>query len=288
MLLASSAPFLSARGQNKAESSLCVFNKPLQHLSYEKQAELVAEIGFSGIEGTVRKGGHIEPETVQNDLPRQMKALRDHGLEMTVMTTDVNEVRSPVHRMVLETAAELGVRRFRMGSIKYSYDRTIPDQLAEIRGTFSELVDFCKPLGIQPLYQNHAGASRFGAGLWDLYEILKDFDPSDVGIAFDIRHATVEGGQSWPTEFQLLRPWFGAVYCKDFVWKENSGRPVNVPLGTGRVDYPAFIEKLRKSRYEGPISLHMEYKDHKDPMLLEESIEAVKSDYAALSKLLRS
>lgn len=277
----------SAYAESSSGKNICVFNKPLQHLDYEAQAKLVAEMGFTGIEGTVRKGGHVLPEKVKDDLPGQIKALKEHGLEMTVMTTDVNNADSPIHRTVLETAAELGVKRFRMGSIKYNYNRPIPDQLKEIRDTFQKLTIFCEPLGIQPLYQNHAGAGRFGASLWDLYEVLKDFDPADLGVAFDIRHATVEGGQSWPTEFHLLRPWFGAVYCKDFVWKENVAKPTNVPLGTGRVDYPAFLKMLKKSDYAGPISLHMEYKDHRDPALLDESIGAIRADKDTLEKLLR-
>lgn len=272
-------------GSEAAEAGsnpLCVFNKPLQHLGYDEQADLVAELGFDGIEGTVRKGGHVEPEKVEEDLPRQIEALRARGLEMTVMTTDVDSVESALHRKVLETAAALGVKRFRMGALKYSYDRPIVEQVEEIRTTFEDFVAFCAPLGLQPLYQNHAGPGRFGAAIWDLHSILEDTDPSKVGIAFDIRHATVEGGQSWPTEFHLVRPHFGVVYCKDFVWEPSEGRPKNVPLGTGRVDYPKFVSMLKKSDYRGPISLHMEYKNHRDPELLEESIAAIREDRKAL------
>ena len=28
----------------------------------------------------------------------------------------------------------------------------------------------------------------------------------DIGVAYDIRHATVEGGLSWPVTFQMIRP----------------------------------------------------------------------------------
>lgn len=285
VLLSAAAP-LGLRGSEFSDLPVCVFNKPLQHLDYGKQAELVAEMGFVGIEGTVRKGGHVEPESVEKDLPRQVEALRANGVDMTLMTTDVNNVDEEIHRRVLTTAAEQGVRQFRMGSIKYDSDRPIPDQLKEIRGTFQEMVEFCRPLGIRPLYQNHAGAGRLGAGLWDLRWVLADIDPADAGVAFDIRHATVEGGQSWPTEFQLMRPWFGFVYCKDFIWKEGSARPQNVPLGSGRVDYSRFVSMLKKSEYDGPISLHMEYKDHRNPDLLPESIEAIRNDIGTLRELL--
>ncbi|MDF1816008.1 MAG: sugar phosphate isomerase/epimerase [Verrucomicrobiales bacterium] len=262
----------------KGKLELCVFNKPLQHLNYADQAELVAEMGFTGIEGTVRKGGHVVPEKVADDLPRQMEALKTNGLEMAIMTTDVNDIDSAIHRQVLKTAASLGVKRFRMGGIKYDAKQPLPTQLQEIRGRFKDLAEFCKQLNIQPLYQNHSGANRFGAGIWDLCDVVKDLSETGAGIAFDIRHAVVEGGLSWPTEFQLARPFFGAVYCKDFEWLKDTKRPQNVPLGTGMVDYKGFLKMLLKSGYSGPVSLHMEYKNHRDPALLQESIAAIRSD----------
>lgn len=257
-------------------------------MSYGELAEFVAASGFVGIEGTVRKGGHVDPEKVESDLPAQVKALKEHGVGMTLMTTDINNADDEIHRRVLRTASEQGITRFRMGSIKYEGKRSIPEQLKEIRETFHKLIDFCKPLGIQPLYQNHSGAGRFGAGLWDLKWVFSDIDPKDAGVAFDIRHATVEGGQSWPTEFQLMRPHFGFIYCKDFVWNKGSNRPENVPLGKGRVDYPRFFSLLKKSGYDGPISLHMEYKDHRKPELLNESIDAIKTDMESIRKLIKN
>ena len=76
-----------ALAQNIATSSrklpVCVFNKPLQHLNYEEQAKLVAEMGFVGIEATVRANGHVPPDKVTTALPKQIKALRDNGVETT-------------------------------------------------------------------------------------------------------------------------------------------------------------------------------------------------------------
>jgi len=276
--------------QEKKELSeslpICVFNKPLQHLSYEEQAKLVAEMGFAGIEGTVRKGGHVEPEKVKQDLPKQIKALQDHQVEMNLMTTDINNSEDALNREVLQTAADLGVKQFRMRPYKYDYSRPIPEQVEEFRATYEKLVDYCAKLGIRPLYQNHAGAKYFGASIWDLYLLMKDMPVEKVGICFDIRHATAEGGLSWPTQFHLMRPFFGFVYCKDFLWDVEKKKPYNVPLGTGMVDYPAFFSLLKKSGYDGPISLHMEYKDHRDASLQEESIEVIRKDLASLKQLL--
>jgi len=270
-----------------ADNHLSVFNKPLQHMTYAAQAELVAEIGFDGIEATVRSGGHVEPENVEQDLPKQMAALNANGLDMTMMTTDIKDADSELNQRVMKTAADLGVNMFRMGGIKLTRDRAIPEQIEEIRATMTKLVEFCTPLGLQPLVQNHAGAGRFGAAIWDVHSVLADFDPKRAGVAFDIRHANVEGGQSWPTNLQLIRPYIGVVYCKDFVWEKGVERPRNVPLSTGRLDYPKFLGLLKESDYRGPITVSMEYVNHRDPSLLKESIAAIRHDHEVLAGWLK-
>jgi sugar phosphate isomerase/epimerase len=103
----------------------------------------------------------------------------------------------------------------------------------------------------------------------------------DLAIAFDIRHATVEGGLSWPLQFQLAEPHLGAVYVKDFIWDKNR-KPVNVPLGTGHVD-PRFFSLLKQSPFSGPISLHVEYLPKAG---VAPNIKALKTDLATLRKLL--
>jgi len=284
-LVAGFAPLMAlAKELEDIASERCVFNKPLQHLDYEAQAELVAAMGFDGIEGTVRRGGHVLPERVTEDLPRQMEALKKHKLSMTILTSDINNADEAINRKVLETAAKLGVKRFRTRYFKYKADQPIPGQLESFRTQWQGLVAFCKPLGIQPLYQNHAGAGYFGAGIWDLHRLVEDMPVAEAGVAFDIRHAVVEGGTSWPTEFQLIRPHIGALYFKDFNWE---GRKVkNVPLGSGMVDYPRFITMLRKKKVRVPVSLHMEYVSHRDPKLLQESIDNIRRDLASMNKLL--
>jgi sugar phosphate isomerase/epimerase len=48
---------------------------------------------------------------------------------------------------------------------------------------------------------------------------------------------------------------------KDFVWEkgDKGWRTRWVPLGEGMVQWPAFFELLRSTKFSGPISLHIEY-----------------------------
>ncbi|MEM1213077.1 MAG: hypothetical protein AAGI68_12365, partial [Planctomycetota bacterium] len=90
--------------------TICAFIKFLQSLSYGEMAERVAEIGFDGIESTVRAKGHVLPERVEEDLPRQHEAAKRAGIDITIMTTDVVRVDDPYTEDVLRTGAALGLK----------------------------------------------------------------------------------------------------------------------------------------------------------------------------------
>jgi sugar phosphate isomerase/epimerase len=48
---------------------IAIFSKHLEFLEGEELAKGAKEIGFDGIDLAVRKGGHVEPERVRQDLP---------------------------------------------------------------------------------------------------------------------------------------------------------------------------------------------------------------------------
>ena len=66
----------SALAKPKKRNTLSVFTKPLQMLSYDDLADVIAELGFDGIEGTIRPGGQIAPKRVPDELPKMMVALK--------------------------------------------------------------------------------------------------------------------------------------------------------------------------------------------------------------------
>ncbi len=268
----------------KSKNTVCFFTKHLQGLSFDDIASLGAEAGFNGVEAPIRPKGHIEPEKVADELPKFIEALKKQGLEMTIMTSGINEVSKEQHtEEVLRTAAKLGVKRFRMNYFKYDLKQPIWEQLQAVRPKIKDLVALCKEIGIQPMFQNHSGKDYFGAPVWDIFSIMREYPAADFSFAFDILHATCEGGLSWPLEFNLVKDHIGAAYFKDFKW--DGRKQVTVPLGEGQVD-PAYGKMLMKSGYTGPISLHLEYLkgDPKAPAVLKEFREAHVRDFKTLKE----
>ncbi|MDF2376967.1 MAG: sugar phosphate isomerase/epimerase [Verrucomicrobiales bacterium] len=280
------SPLLSSNlfAQEKSRFQFCTFTKPLQHLSYAEMAKAIAAMGFDGIEGPVRPGGHVLPERVEEDLPKMVEALKAEGLDLTLMTSAINEVSKEQHtEKVLRVAADLGVKRFRMGYYKYDLSKPIAPQMDEFRPRLRELIALTNELGMKPVYQNHSGKNYFGGPIWDMAEVFDEFDPSEVGVAFDIGHATVEGAKAWPLNFARIQPYVDTIYVKEPAWENN--QLVWGGIGEGAVDH-SFFSQLKKSEFSGPISLHVEYLGHKDPEIVPAVLKAIQKDFATLKELL--
>ena len=132
--------------------------------------------------------------------------------------------------------------------------------LEKYKPVFKALSVINEKYNIHGAYQNHAG-TRLGGPVWDLYRVLEGLNPDWIGCQYDIRHAVVEGGNSWPLGLQLIKPYVRCVDVKDFRWEKVKGiwKTIHVPLGEGMVDIGKFLGYLKEFEFKGPISLHIEY-----------------------------
>ncbi|WCJ59115.1 sugar phosphate isomerase/epimerase [Fontisphaera persica] len=254
-----SAAGLGAAEPARPRRPILVFSKAFQQLSPQATADLVAEVGWDGIECPIRKGGQVLPERVEEDLPKLVEALGQRGKQIYIATTDVGEV-NPLNEKVLRALSRAGIRHFRMTHFRYDLRQPIAEQLARLKPRFQEVAALSRELGLRAGYQNHSGSGYVGGPLWDLHLLMEGTDPQVMGVHFDIGHATVEGGSSWPLEVKLLESRFHAVYVKDFYWEKanNQWRQRWCPLGEGMIPR-AFFQQLKTSAFAGPISMHFEY-----------------------------
>jgi sugar phosphate isomerase/epimerase len=262
-----------------SSNPICAFTKPFNSLTADQIGAQAAALGFQGIEAPIRSDGHVRPEAVVDELPRFVEDLKKHGQQVLIIASDVND---PNHRLscdLLETARGLGIRYYRMKYFKYDVRRSLTEQIERWRSQMKDLAALNRQLGLTAIYQNHVGRDYFGAPIWDLHRALEHIDPTEIGVAYDIRHACVEGGTCWPLGFHLIRPHIQAVYVKDFQWTEKGA--ISVPLGQGRVDRH-FFELLKQTEFKGPISLHEEYLDHRQPSLVPNHWSAMETDLATL------
>lgn len=265
-----------ARSAAAAPFSVAFFEKPLQFLNYRELGEVLGEIGFDGIEATVRKGGHIEPERALDELPRCVEDLKLAGRRILVMATSIGRVDQPGTEALLRTASRLGIKRYRMSGLSYAADKPIREQLDDHRMRLQELAALNRELGLTGLYQNHAGSKNVGGPIWDLDYLMRDINPDHLGVAYDIRHAMVEGSSAWPITLKMIRSRVRCFYVKDFVFA--GARPKNVPMGTGIVG-KRFYETIRRWDERYPISIHAPYLRNVSRKNLNESMRQLRSDF---------
>ncbi len=238
-----------------------LFSKVLQFLVYPELADTAAALGFSGLDLTVRSGGHVDPENFERDLPDAISAINAAGLSCEMMATNIVSTENRRDFDLLALARSLGVNSYRMGDLRY--DKSIhPAKFVEQYGRqMAALAEWNREIGITGMYQNHSGARRFGAAIWDLYLVLKDLDPNYVGCQFDVRHATTEGGLMWPDSFRLMKPYIRSLAFKDFKWAVVDGkwRLINTPIGQGMIDFGRYFRMLKDDGMNFPVSLHCEY-----------------------------
>jgi len=253
----------SVRGSfEEKKISISGFTKELQELSYEETAKTAKIIGWDGIECPVRPGGHVLPERVEEDLPKMNDELIQNGLSLDVIATNIHHPFEMYTETLLRTAADLGVKYYRLGWWNYDLSKSLDPQLNEIKSQLRDLATLNKELNIIGLYQNHSGRDSFGAPVWDIFQLLEEVNSDYLGSHFDIGHATVEGGYAWPINFHRIKNKIGAVIVKDFKWvinKNNNWEVEWCPLGDGQID-SKFFKMLDHIKFSGPVTMHYEYK----------------------------
>src|SRR3954470_10977399 len=247
-VLAGAAALLATPLAAREKLKISIFSK---HLSFVQGAELAKaahDLGFDGVDITVRKGGHIAPERVKETLPALVKTLKAAGLEVPMITTDFVDADTPFAEDVLRTASELGIHHYRFGGFKYAADKPVPAQLDAFKPRLEKLAKLNAKYQTSAMYHTHSGVGLVGAPIWDLYIIMKDLDPKLVGINYDIGHATIEGGLGgWIASWGIAGAHVPGIALKDFVWaKDERGRWREkwCPVGDGMVHWDEFMKLI--------------------------------------------
>ncbi|MFK7774312.1 MAG: sugar phosphate isomerase/epimerase family protein [Saprospiraceae bacterium] len=273
--------------------SINIFSKHLQFLDYQTTGEMAAEMGFDGVDLTVRPKGHVLPENVKIGLPKSISEIKKGGSKCEMITTSIENVNRPLDVDIIKTAAKTGIKYYRTGWFKYPQDQSMLDALEMYRNQIDALGNLNKENEIIGCYQNHSG-KKVGASFWEIHKILETVDPDYFGAQYDIRHAIAEGGNSWENGLQLLHSKIKVIVLKDFKWGKVNGnwKLINVPIGEGMVDFDKYFKLLKKYNLNPPVSLHLEYdlggaEKGKSKITVDKKIvfDAMKKDLKAIQKL---
>ncbi len=243
-----------------AGMKISVFSKTLHWIEdYQTLAQTVAELGFDGIDLTVRPEGHVLPEKVEIDLPKAIQAAKKANIEIPMIVTNILQADALSER-VLKTATAEGIKHYRMGWYHLDMAKDIMLQVDSFAQQMKGLADLNKKYQISGEYQNHGG-QYLGAAVWDLQPIFKNINSPLLGYQYDVNHATAESGANWETGFRLIAPYIKSIAIKDFKYELKDGKLLKVgcPLGEGVIDWKKYLQLLKQYKINVPITMHFEY-----------------------------
>ncbi len=154
-LASSKRKTMSGKGADRL--SVHLFSKHLQFLNFTDIAEVTAEMGFDGVDLTVRDKGHVEPERAVDDLPKAAEAINVADLKPNMLISGINSFSEGPSIQSLKTAAQLGFKHSRMGSFRPKKGRSMQEILSHGNDALDELEKFNRSQGQHVAYQNHAG-----------------------------------------------------------------------------------------------------------------------------------
>jgi sugar phosphate isomerase/epimerase len=238
-------------------------SRHLQWTSLEDGIDLARQIGFDAIEWNVRTGGHIDPARVEQDLPKAVELTRKAGLAVQMITTAIQDAQSPYADAILRTAHGLGIRYYRGGNyFRYDYNGNLEQQLEALKPRVASLVALNQKYGTTMAYHTHSGRSFIGGNVWDLWMVIKGFDPTVIGLNYDTGHTTARGGVGWTDAAHVAHKYIQCLAIKDFTWQRRpDGTWVEefCPVGDGMVDFKAVFALLKSGGFKGPINIHLEH-----------------------------
>ncbi len=237
-----------------------LFSKPLDGYEYGFMCECIAKSGIGGIDLVVRPGGRVEPAVVETELPQRIAEAKKYNLVTDMMVSGIVSATDPFTERVLKTASASGIKYYRLGWLNYDPKMGVWESLQKSRNEIKAIAELNRKYNIHGGYQNHAGPG-VGGPVWDLHELLRDVAPEYLGSQYDVRHAMVEGTNTWILGMKLIAKHIRTLALKDFTWKTVNGKAqaVTVPMGEGMVNWDLYFKTVKELNISGPITLHVEY-----------------------------
>jgi len=285
----SGASKVSAQGAGEFHVFSKMFQSPVTK-SPEALCDLMAAVGFDGVQWTVRPGGHVEPAKAAAELPRLCRIAESRGLKNRSICTAIKPGDADAET-ILKAAADCGIAMHRPAYFFYDEKtESFAQSLERIRRGFAELARLGEKTGVKATYQNHSswGPSVFGGLIWDVYECVKDLDPKYIGVEYDPMHAYFETNLSWTHGFDLIAPWIAAIDLKDFHYRPDPKNPkmmkkAMVGAGDGIVPWGEVRKLQAANGVKVPYILHFEYDFDKSDLkkTVKGELECFKKEFQA-------
>jgi sugar phosphate isomerase/epimerase len=258
---------------------ICATTVMMPEYDMRETAECLARLGFDGAEWRCR---HI-PEgqqdkayspwgNVKNDFSpdnlatrgEELVALsREFNLPVVCLATAMSATQLDEVAKVAEGCAKWGLPMFRLGAPRgYNPEENYRDLIADTIRVLGPALDITRQNGVRAILEIHRNTVMCSAS--QAWNIVREFDPADVGVIFDIANMSLGQGHE-PTKMglDLLGDYVAHVHA-------GGGQPVpadrneqgqlqyrwdTVDLADSIIDVSLFCRELQARDYQGFISV---------------------------------
>ncbi|HTQ53469.1 MAG TPA: sugar phosphate isomerase/epimerase family protein [Bryobacteraceae bacterium] len=113
-----------------------------------------------------------------------------------------------------------------------------------------------------------------------LFRAIHDTGLDNIGVNFDAANLILYGKANPVDALDILGPLVQGVHAKDGLYPTNPRElGKEVPIGQGKVNFPAFIKRLKEAGYRGPLTIEREISGAKQA-------EDIRASIAYLEKLI--
>ena len=246
---------------------LIMFSKMHKARSIAELIELGHELKLDGFDMAVRKGYPVNPQNVAKELAPAVRAMEQEGLSIPMVTAegDLLLPDNPTAEPLVAAMGEAGVALLKLGY--YKLDPIVMDYWSEvdrIRTVFEDWAELAQKHGVKICYHTHSKRCMgLNAGM--LAHLIRDFDPRHIGAYLDPGHLAAEG-EEFAVAAAIAGEHLCAVSLKDVLIgraeKNGHGDKTQtwVTVGKGVVDWTAVFETLQRVKFDGPLSVHCEFR----------------------------
>ena len=240
-------------------------SKFFTELSVEQLGEKAVELSYDGVDICVRPGHPIHVDNVIEALPKAMKVWQGQNLVCPLATaaTDITDPNAPEVERLYAACAEAGIPRLKIGFWRFSEEDDYWQVVDTARRDLESFGAFSEKYGVQTCYQIHSGPC-IGSNCAGLMHLIKGFDPQHIGAYPDPGHLALDG-EDWAMGLAMIRDYLSVVGIKDALYLPQPDHtppyvPCFVKVGDGCVDWQRYLGLLCKSGFDGPLTVHTEYR----------------------------
>ena len=246
-----------------SKNKFTIFTKPWKTCSLEELGVLVKDMGFDGVEYTLRDGYQVQPSEGAKGIKRLVDTLGTFGLSVESVAGEIGAEE------LFAGCGENGVKIIR---ICQGFDRKLGfwENIGQIRRTYDAAVPYCEKYGVTVGIQMHCSAhyGAFISSSAETYILLKDYDPKHFAAVWDSGHNGLAGTEP---SFSIDTVWdmLCMVNFKAAYWKLRGGSKTewDAYWTTGRNACGSWAEAaahLKKREYSGVVCMPAEYSDEQN------------------------